>query len=103
MPLDLLTRVAGDYIRNLGRTFRLLLDGFAHQMTSEEIVLHALHENGQVELADLEAHIKDDIERDSAKVSEMQRKVRQAYKEMTAAPVIEDDMLLAADGQMLQQ
>lgn len=103
VPLDILTRVAGDYIRNLGRTFRLLLDGFGHQMDAQEIVLHALHENGQVELPDLEAHLKDDIERDSAKISEMQRKVRQAYKEMTAAPVIEDDMLLAADGQMLQQ
>lgn len=66
-------------------------------------MLHALHENGQVELQDLETHIKDDIERDSAKVSEMARKVRQAYKELTTGPVIEDDMLFAQDGQMLQQ
>lgn len=35
ISLDILTRVAGDYIRNLGRTFRLLLDGFAHQMKPE--------------------------------------------------------------------
>lgn len=89
-------------MRNMGRTFRLLVDGFGHQLPPEEIVLHALHENGQIELQDLEAHIKDDIERDSAKVSEMARKVRQSYKELTTGPVIEDDMLFAQDGQMLQ-
>lgn len=102
IPLDLFTRVAGDYLRNLGRTFRLLIDGFSHQMDSEEIVLHALHENGQIELQDLESHIKDDIGRETSKVAEMQRKVRQSYKELTTGPVIEDDMLFAQDGEMLQ-
>ncbi|BEJ14424.1 hypothetical protein CspHIS471_0401910 [Cutaneotrichosporon sp. HIS471] len=101
IPLDLMTRVAGDYIRNLGRTFRLLLD-FKRNMKPEELVLHVLHENGQVQIQDLETHIKDDIERDSAKISEQQRKMRAAYAELTTAPVIEDDMLLADDGQMLQ-
>ena len=33
--LDLMTRVAVDHLRNLGRTFRLLVDGFSHKMTSE--------------------------------------------------------------------
>jgi transcriptional activator SPT7 len=56
-----------------------------------------------VQLQDLESHIKDDIERDSAKISEGQRKMRAAYTELTTAPVIEDDMLLAEDAQMLQQ
>lgn len=65
-------------------------------------MLHALHENGHIQLQDLEAHIKDDIERDSAKIAEMARKVRQSYKELTTGPVIEDDMLFAQDGQMLQ-
>jgi hypothetical protein len=94
----MLTRVVEDHITNLGRTFRLFLDGFAHQMTSEvsdwpaiyrscadmlqEIVLHTLHENGQIETQDLEAHIKDDIEREGGKIAEMTRKVRQAYKEV---------------------
>ncbi|WOO84408.1 Transcriptional activator spt7 [Vanrija pseudolonga] len=102
IPLDMFTRVAGDYLRNMGRTFRLLLDGFSHKMDTEEMVLHALHENGQVELRDLEAHMKDDIQRDAAKIAETQRKVRQAYKEVTTGPVIEDDMLFAADGDMLR-
>lgn len=32
IPLDLLTRVAGDFMRNLGRTLRMLVDGFEHQL-----------------------------------------------------------------------
>lgn len=36
-------------------------------------------------------------------MSDNQRKMRAAYAELTTAPVIEDDMLLADEGQMLQQ
>ncbi|EIW69413.1 hypothetical protein TREMEDRAFT_62279 [Tremella mesenterica DSM 1558] len=99
--LDLFTRVAINHLSNVGRTFRLLIDGFSQKMSSEEIILHALHENGQIETSDLEAHIKDDIERDRVKVIEMARKLRQAYKEVTTAPVIEDDMMFADNGEML--
>ncbi|KAK8869732.1 hypothetical protein IAR55_000300 [Kwoniella newhampshirensis] len=99
--LDLLTRVAVDHLQNMGRTFRLLLDGFSHKMTSEEIILHALHENGQVETQHLESHLKDEIERESVKVAEMQRKIRLAFKEVATAPVIGDDMIFADNGEML--
>lgn len=95
------TRVAIDHMRNVGRTFRLLLDGFSHQMSPQvgcectvpkhdayhdvqELVLHALHENGQVRTADLEAHIKDDIEREGGKIAEMTRKVKQSFKEVVS-------------------
>ncbi|WWC69373.1 uncharacterized protein I206_103312 [Kwoniella pini CBS 10737] len=101
MALDLFTRAAVDHISNMGRTLRLLIDGFSNKMSAEEIVLHALHENGQIETQDLEAHSKDDIERESIKVTEMQRKIRQAFKEVTTAPVIEDDMMFANNGEML--
>ena len=84
----------------------------------QEIVLHALKENGQVQPSDIETHIKDDIEREGGKISEMTRRIRQAYKEVvrqarplygasligteqTTAPVIEDDMLFADNGEML--
>ncbi|WRT67212.1 uncharacterized protein IL334_004178 [Kwoniella shivajii] len=99
--LDLFTRVAVDHIFNMGRTFRLLIDGFSNKMSSEEVILHALHENGQIETQDLEAHLKDDIERENVKVTDMQRKIRQAFKEVTTAPVIEDDMMFANNGEML--
>lgn len=32
VALDMFTRVAVDHIYNLGRTFRLLLDGFGNKM-----------------------------------------------------------------------
>jgi len=82
----------------------------------QEIIIHALHENGRVRPADLETHIRDDIENQGAKISDMARKVRQAYREVvssswspgitilmwqTTAPVIGDDMLLADSGEML--
>lgn len=43
--LDLFTRVAVDHLDGLGKTFRLLLDGFSHKMTPEVspwsfVVLH---------------------------------------------------------------
>nr|XP_019042309.1 hypothetical protein I302_08911 [Kwoniella bestiolae CBS 10118]OCF21239.1 hypothetical protein I302_08911 [Kwoniella bestiolae CBS 10118] len=101
IALDMFTRVAVDHLTNIGKTFRLLMDGFSNKMTSEEIILHALHENGEIQTEDLEAHMKDDIERESVKVGDMQRKIRQAFKEVTTAPVIEDDMMFANNGEML--
>ncbi|WWC61038.1 uncharacterized protein I303_103616 [Kwoniella dejecticola CBS 10117] len=101
MALDLMTRAAVDHISNMGRTLRLLCDGFSHKMSAEEILLHALHENGQIETQHLEAHLKDDIEKENVKVTDMQRKIRQAFKEVTTAPVIEDDMMFANNGEML--
>ncbi|WVR05165.1 hypothetical protein IAU60_002177 [Kwoniella sp. DSM 27419] len=99
--LDLFTRVAVDHLHNIGRTFRLLVDGFSNKMTAEEITLHALHENGQIATQDLESHLKDEVEREGAKVAEMQRKIRQAFKEAMTAPVIQDDMMFGNDGEML--
>ncbi|WVQ87371.1 hypothetical protein IAS59_001095 [Cryptococcus gattii] len=101
MALDVFTRVAVDHLDGLGKTFRLLLDGFSHKMTPEEIILHVLHENGQVEPKDLEAHLKNDIEREDVKIAEMQRKMRQTFHEIATAPVIQDDMMFADDGEML--
>ena len=34
-------------------------------------------------------------------MAEMERRVKQAYVEVTTGPAIEDDMLLANDGEML--
>nr|KIR85585.1 transcriptional activator SPT7 [Cryptococcus tetragattii IND107] len=101
MALDVFTRMAVDHLDGLGKTFRLLLDGFSHKMTPEEIILHVLHENGQVEPKDLEAHLKNDIEREDVKIAEMQRKMRQTFYEVATAPVIQDDMMFADDGEML--
>jgi hypothetical protein len=48
------------------------------------MVLHALYENGQLGPADIESHIKDDIEKEELRVAEMARKMRQAYKEVVS-------------------
>ncbi|KAK4686338.1 transcriptional activator SPT7, partial [Tremellales sp. Uapishka_1] len=101
IALDMFTTIALEHFKNLGNTFRLLIDGFSQQMSSEEIILHALHENGRLQPMHLETHIKDDIERESIKVNDMARKMRIAHKEISTAPVIEDDMMFAADGEML--
>lgn len=50
----------------------------------KEMVLHALYENGQIGPADLETHIKDDVEREEVKIAEMSRRMRQAYKEVVS-------------------
>jgi hypothetical protein len=55
-----------------------------NRLTPQEIILHALHENGQIQTHDLEEHIKDDIEREGSKIAEMARKMRQGYKEVVS-------------------
>ncbi|TYJ55382.1 hypothetical protein B9479_003885 [Cryptococcus floricola] len=99
--LDLFTRVAADHLERLGKTFRLLMDGLSHKMSPEELILHALHENGQVETRDIDSHIKDDIQREDFKINEMHKKMRHAFFDITSAPVIEDDQMFADDGEML--
>jgi hypothetical protein len=46
------------------------------------MILHALYENGGLAPADIEAHIKDDIEKEQVKLVDMDRKMRQAYKDI---------------------
>jgi transcriptional activator SPT7 len=101
IPLDLMTRVAIDHIRGMGRTLRMFMDGFAQKMAPDvsftlttdiyqltnlvqEIILHALHEHGQLQTQDLESYIKDDIERENVKVTEVAKKVKQAYREIVS-------------------
>lgn len=45
--LDLFTRVAVDHLDGLGKTFRLLLDGFSHKMTPEvrRLAIHPSHDS----------------------------------------------------------
>lgn len=47
-------------------------------------MLHALFENGHIRPHDLETHIKDEIEREGAKIAEMTRRVKQAYTEVVS-------------------
>jgi transcriptional activator SPT7 len=72
------------------------------------MILHVLHETGQVRTADLEAHLKDDVEREEQRYIEMSRKMRQAFQEtvqhlntadiQATGPAIEDEMMFAEGG-----
>lgn len=84
MALNTFTKVAADQLSNLGRTFRLLMDHFSERMTSEEIILHALFENGGTAPALLEGYIRDDIDRSALKVADVLKKTRQAYVDVVS-------------------
>lgn len=49
------------------------------------MILHALYENGGLAPADIEAHIKDDIEKEGAKLADMDKKVTQAYMDVVSS------------------
>lgn len=52
------------------------------ELIKQEIILHALYENGQAAPVDLETHIMDEIEREEAKVNDINRKMKTAYQEL---------------------
>ncbi|KAG8920261.1 Transcriptional activator spt7 [Tulasnella sp. 417] len=92
--LNVLTAAAADYMMNLGRTLRLYTDKHGQQMTPEEIILHTLFENGTMEVQELERYIKEDVERYGNKITELEKKLSQAYREVEIGPI---DDALASD------
>ncbi|QRV84295.1 bromodomain associated protein [Ceratobasidium sp. AG-Ba] len=93
LSLNVLQHVAADYIMNVGRTFRFMVDKFGHTMSNEQIVLHCLSEHGISEVQDLERYVKDDVERYGSRLNDLERKLTQAYIEQTEASAIEEDGL----------
>ncbi|KAI6009863.1 hypothetical protein EDC04DRAFT_2772287 [Pisolithus marmoratus] len=95
--LDVLTGVASEFFLNLGRTLRFLCDKYARTMTSEELILHALFESGITRIQDLERYIKDDIVRHGVRITELEKKLENAYREATSTDVLDDDALFNSD------
>lgn len=95
--LEVLTAVASEFLLNLGRTLRFLCDKYAHTMTSEELILHALFESGITRIQDLERYIKDDIVRYGMRLAELEKKLENAYREATSTEVPDDDALFNSD------
>ncbi|KIY51471.1 hypothetical protein FISHEDRAFT_36889, partial [Fistulina hepatica ATCC 64428] len=91
--LDVLAGVASDYLFNIGRTLQYLSDKYGHVMTPEEIVLHALFEGGVSGVPDLERHITDDIERYGARLRDLEKKLSNAYRDITSVEEIDDEGL----------
>jgi hypothetical protein len=53
----------------------------------QEMILHALYENGGLAPSDIESHIKDDIEKEGIKLVDMDKKMGQAYKDVVSRPL----------------
>ncbi|KZV96690.1 hypothetical protein EXIGLDRAFT_747488 [Exidia glandulosa HHB12029] len=84
LALDVLASVAGDFMANVGRTLRFYCDKYSHTMSGEEILLHTLFESGTTQVSDLERYITDDVIRYGTRLTELERKLENAYREVTA-------------------
>ncbi|KAF8058681.1 hypothetical protein FPV67DRAFT_1720647 [Lyophyllum atratum] len=93
VALDVLAGVASEYLLNVGRTIRYLCDKYSTTMTPEEIILHTLFESGTSKVQDLERYISDDVERYGVRLLDLEKKLVGAYRESTAAEVLDDEGL----------
>ncbi|CUA66995.1 Transcriptional activator spt7 [Schizosaccharomyces pombe 972h-] [Rhizoctonia solani] len=99
--LGVLQHVVADYLENVGRSFRFMVDTFGKTMSNEQIVLHALAEHGISEVQELERYIKDDVERYGTRLQDLERKLTHAYDEQTQAGAMEDDELFDEENENL--
>ena len=79
--MDVLAGVTSDYLLNVGRTIRFMIDKYSKQMTPEEIILHTLFESGITRIHELERYIQDDVVRYGARINDLEKKLTAAYEE----------------------
>ncbi|KIK61029.1 hypothetical protein GYMLUDRAFT_586847 [Collybiopsis luxurians FD-317 M1] len=91
--LDVLSGVTSEYLLNVGRSIKFLVDKFAHTMSPEEIILHTLFESGISEIQDLERYVADDVERYGSRLADIEKKLVGAYREITSVDSVEDEGL----------
>ena len=97
--LDVFTGVASEYLLNVGRTIQFLSEKYGKKMSPEvrskhnvlfhrtypahqEIILHTLFESGITRVGDLEQYIQDDVVRYGSRLSELGKKLDNAYQEI---------------------
>ncbi|OCB85846.1 hypothetical protein A7U60_g7200 [Sanghuangporus baumii] len=95
--LDVFTGVATEYLFNVGRTLRYLCDKYSKQMSAEEIILHTLFESGITHIRDLERYITDDVLRYGTRLTELEKKLANAYNEVTVDSALDDDAFFNED------
>jgi len=61
MAIGILAHVATEYVANLGRTLRLYSDRFGARLGPEEMLLHALAENGVARPGELTEFVEDEV------------------------------------------
>ncbi|KAI1790367.1 hypothetical protein LXA43DRAFT_511803 [Ganoderma leucocontextum] len=99
MAMDVLASVTAEYLQNVGRTIRFLCDKYGNQMTPEEIILHTLFESGITQIGDLERYIKDDVLRYGGRLTDLEKKLGNAYREATTEEAWDDEALFRMEGE----
>ncbi|KAI8971000.1 hypothetical protein BD414DRAFT_501326 [Trametes punicea] len=99
MALDVLSSVTAEYLYNVGRTIRYLCDKYGNKMTAEQIILHTLFESGITRINDLERYIRDDVIRYGGRLSELEKKLANAYREATTEEAWDDEALFRMEGE----
>ncbi|KAF9783848.1 hypothetical protein BJ322DRAFT_1007972 [Thelephora terrestris] len=97
IALDVLTGVASEYLSNVGRTIQFLSEKYGKKMSPEEVILHTLFESGITRVGDLERYIQDDVVRYGGRLSELGKKLDNAYQEITNEGGFLDDDALFGD------
>ncbi|KAH7099858.1 hypothetical protein BKA62DRAFT_831355 [Auriculariales sp. MPI-PUGE-AT-0066] len=83
VALNVLTSIAEGFFTNMGKTLRFYCDKYSQTMSGEEILLHTLFEHGIPDIAELEKYITDDVVRYGSRLSDNQRKLENAYRDLT--------------------
>lgn len=83
--LDVLAGVTSDFLFNVGRTIAFLADKHGSRMTAEEIILHTLFESGIARMSELERYVKDEIIRHGSRLTELEKKLANAYNEAVSS------------------
>ncbi|ORY98465.1 hypothetical protein BCR43DRAFT_512654 [Syncephalastrum racemosum] len=88
---SVITDIALDYMSNVGKMLRSYSDDYGRRMSTEEIIMHVLFENGVENISDLETYIRDDIERYGYRLEELHRKLESSYQDLLSGPTERSD------------
>ncbi|SCV68560.1 BQ2448_681 [Microbotryum intermedium] len=89
IALDVMSHVASEYLSNLGRTMRFFADRFGDKMSTEQLLLHVLNENGVASPSDLHTYVSEDIEKYGATLDGLHGKMDKARRHQIEAPEVE--------------
>ena len=103
--VEVLSGIACEFLMGLGRSLAVYSDRYSTQLSVQDMVLHALSESGNVDIDRLDSYIHNDVVRYGARLREWLRKLQHSYREqlenLGRSNAMEDDELLAGDGEAL--
>ncbi|KAI9105434.1 hypothetical protein DFS34DRAFT_9486 [Phlyctochytrium arcticum] len=80
--LSTLSETFIEYFLNIGKSLRTYMNKYSRTMSSEDLLLHALQENGVENINQVDMYIRQDVERYGDKLYDLRRKMAYAYKDM---------------------